>query len=143
MEKKSVSLNVEQRLYVIPCGDGYTCYGWGVLHAKHGRLAEEMQKRGLPFVGPGNAGTLEAYAAWETDCATAQATGCRFTCELSPQLVGLEGKRVEVVEEIGHPPRCFTVGKSTGWMPCHLEIVKRGDHGGLPASLKYHSVRSV
>jgi hypothetical protein len=62
---------------------------------------------------------------------------------LSPQLKGLEGYRVEVVDSEGDKPRRFIVGKSTGWRPCHLEIARRNCMGGGPASMKYHSVRAI
>lgn len=55
---------------------------------------------------------------------------------LEPRLIGLEGKRVEITLPDGTRER-FYVGKSTGWLPCHLEIKRRDSSGGgavyLPA----------
>lgn len=48
---------------------------------------------------------------------------------LTPQLNGLEGWRVEVLDKDGHKRR-FIVGRSTGWRPCHLEIARRTSLGG-------------
>jgi hypothetical protein len=48
---------------------------------------------------------------------------------LEPQLIGLEGKRVEVVDFWGEKRR-FYVGKSTGWRPIHLEIARVDSSGG-------------
>lgn len=59
----------------------------------------------------------------------AAATGTRCPAELTPALVGLEGKRVLVTYPDGTESR-FYVGKSTGWMPCHLEIKRRDSWGG-------------
>ncbi len=60
------------------------------------------------------------------------ATGAHCNAELLPVLSGLEGWRVEVTEPDGER-RCFIVGKSTGWMPCHLEIARRDSTGGAAA----------
>ncbi len=57
------------------------------------------------------------------------ATRQRCPVQLSRQLIGLEGKRVEVVTPTGERSR-FYVGKSTGWMPIHLEIKTRRSSGG-------------
>lgn len=62
-----------------------------------------------------------------------QQTGARGTAGLHPQLIGLEGWRVEVEDDDGNVRR-FIVGKSTGWMPCHLEISRRDSDGGPAVS---------
>jgi hypothetical protein len=59
---------------------------------------------------------------------------------MTPQLSGLEGWRVEVVDTEETPPRRFIVGRSTGWRPCHLEINNRRSLGGGPARSQYASV---
>ena len=41
----------------------------------------------------------------------------------------LSGERVEVTEEDGNKKR-FYVGKSTGWKPIYLEILRRDSSGG-------------
>ncbi len=61
---------------------------------------------------------------------------------LTPQLVNLEGWRVEVVTTYGETRR-FYVGKSTGWKPCHLEISRRNVYGGPSAEREYRSVRKL
>ena len=59
--------------------------------------------------------------------------------DLSPQLIGLEGYRVEVETTYGETRR-FIVGKSTGWKPIHLEIKTRRSLGGSGAEKAYKSV---
>lgn len=61
---------------------------------------------------------------------------------LSPQLVGLEGCRVEV-ETTYNETRRFQVGRSTGWRPCHLEMHNRASRGGQSADHVYKSVRVI
>lgn len=61
---------------------------------------------------------------------------------LTPQLVGLEGWRVEVVTTYGETRR-FYVGRSTGWAPAHLEIKLRTSTGGFAADRAYASVRKL
>ena len=66
----------------------------------------------------------------------------RSDAGLSPQLKGLEGCRVEVVTLDGEKRR-FWVGRTTGWIPCHLEIHNRRSLGGYPAETRYKSVTVV
>jgi hypothetical protein len=66
----------------------------------------------------------------------------RDTSELTRQLVGLEGARVEVVTTYGETRR-FWVGRSTGWRPCHLEIHNTRSTGGAPAEREYSAVRVI
>lgn len=61
---------------------------------------------------------------------------------LSPQLVGLEGWRVEVVTDYNETRR-FIVGRSTGWRPCHIERSRRSAMGGVGAEKHYASVRKL
>ncbi len=58
---------------------------------------------------------------------------------LNPQLLGLEGWRVEVNTSYGETRR-FIVGRSTGWKPCHLEIHRRDSSGGMAAARSYEKV---
>jgi hypothetical protein len=65
---------------------------------------------------------------------------------LSPQLTGLEGWRVQVIDAPGEcagKPRRFVVGRTGGWRPCHLEILRSSAYGGFPACKKYQSVRQL
>lgn len=64
----------------------------------------------------------------------------RDNSHLTPQLIGLEGYRVQVVTMYGEKRR-FIVGKSTGWRPCHLEIARYDSSGGYSAARKYQSVK--
>jgi hypothetical protein len=71
-----------------------------------------------------------------------QREAARDDSALSKQLIGLEGWRVEVIDEGGNKWR-FIVGKSTGWRPCHLEVSRRNALGGFPARDRYASVRTL
>lgn len=84
---------------------------------------------------------LEGMTQAKWDAMTpAQREQVRDNSDLSPQLRGLEGWRVEVVEADEPKPRRFIVGKSTGWRPCHLEIARRNSMGGSPARKSYLKV---
>jgi hypothetical protein len=79
------------------------------------------------------------YDRWRT-LSEAERVRLRDLSGLHPQLVGLEGWRVEVVDADGDTHR-FIVGRSTGWRPCSLEIKTRRSFGGDPAdSRPYRSV---
>jgi hypothetical protein len=72
----------------------------------------------------------------------AQREAMRDNSHLSPQLIGLEGWRVEAVDIHGEKRR-FIVGKSTGWRPCHLEIKTARSTCGVPARARYQSVKAL
>ena len=76
-----------------------------------------------------------ALSAWERD-------KLQTDDRLTPQLVGLEGWRVEVVTTYGKTRR-FIVGRSTGWTPIHLEIPRRDSSGGIGADKEYASVHHL
>jgi hypothetical protein len=147
------SINTAQRLYVMPCGQGFSCYGFDVLDRKARAVAEWLENQpeithngtnwaraflkatgsngaGLPVV-PGTAQHFTLCAAVMDQAAAFAAThpGKRCNAELCPALIGLEGQRVEVTYPDGQRAR-FYVGKSCGWMPCHLEIKTRRSLGG-------------
>jgi len=126
-------INPEQRLYVIPAGEGCSCLGFDVCAKRTKALFDEINKmRTIPWVEH-QIGTMEAYEYYQSLIKIAGevniATGHRFRCELEPRLMGLEGKRVEVVDKDGDKRR-FYVGKSTGFIPVHLEIAGRRSSGG-------------
>lgn len=90
-------------------------------------------------------GTLERFAQYELALSQVAARckgGKRCDAELTPQLIGLEGKRVEVVTEWGERRR-FKVGKSMGFVPIHLELANESSMGGGAAMGPYKSVRVV
>jgi hypothetical protein len=87
--------------------------------------------------------TLDGMTSEQWDSmSTAERERIRDYSGLSPQLKGLEHKRVEVVDDYGETRR-FYVGMSTGWRPRHLEIKTRRSFGGMAADKHYQSVRVV
>lgn len=142
---KLLSINAEQRLYVMPCGNGTTCYGWDVLDKKARAVATWLRGLDTP-----NQDAKRAMVAWlaELDrnppgsadhfqvCANVleraqihcSVFGDRCPADLVPSLIGLEGKRVEA-DYFGKRIR-FKVGRSTGWLPVHLRLHNRRSTGG-------------
>ena len=127
---KNVTVNKKQKVYVIAYGKCCSCLGFDVAVRKRDALAAEMN---VKIEKPAGRGTLRAYAQYiemlDEVRRRNKATGFRSETELSPQLKGLEDCRVEVVDSSGDTRR-FIVGRSTGWVPCHLEIPRRDSHGG-------------
>jgi len=145
-------LNEDQRLYVIPCGDGYTGLGFDVCEKRTVALARELAALGESIPQPEPVGTLARYQQYKglVDVAFAhnRAIGWRSKSELTPELVGYEGKRVEVRHRWGADKSVevvrFIVGKSVGWIPVHLEIkTKRSTGGGAVCLGEILSVRTV
>jgi hypothetical protein len=141
--KPTVTLNHDQGIYVIPCGGGVTCLGFDVCRERAGRLAEWLKVEAPAATDD----LMVVYQRYE-DLMAQAARRCKAECvccllELTPQLIGLEGMRVEVVDCNGETRR-FKVGRSTGWIPVHLEIKTSRSHGGMAAyGTPYRSVRVV
>ena len=72
-----------------------------------------------------------------------EATGEKCPACLTPQLIGRENTRVEVTDADGEKQR-FQVGKSTGWMPVHLELHNKASSGGYPVyGAPFQSIREI
>lgn len=150
--KNQVTFNEETKLFVIPCGDGFTCLGLDVCRELAAKLAAELGEtlvedyREKRFDSP-----LALYADYSRLIEMARKknaeTGWRSQSELTPELIGLEGKRVEIVHQWKDGAEVkvrFQVGKSTGFIPCHLAIARRNCHGGPAVCLgKIKSVRVI
>lgn len=148
--ERNVTINYDQELYVATIvGGGVSTLGFDVCLDRIERITLELQARGLtvnPLMSTAR-GDLRTYDTYQILLGVLKAnvdqTGERAVYELSPQLIGLEGWRVEVVDTEGDKPRRFIVGKSTGWAPCHLEISRRNAHGGPAARREYRHVRQI
>jgi hypothetical protein len=134
---KNVTINAEQKLFVIPWGDWFTCLGFDALERRAIGLGRELVKLGWKCPMPAVYGTVERYAQYAVMVEWARnhnaKTGWRSASELTPQLIGLEHSKVEVVHRLGDgaPEKVrFIVGKSTGFIPCHLMLKSRRDTGG-------------
>lgn len=145
--KKTVVVNTEQELFVIPCDDGYSCLGFNVCRERSDRLVGWIVGRVPTAKLPDEQlrGTVAAYERYRSLLSMARSISdqqrIRCNVELTPQLVGLEGKRVEVVNCFGETSK-FYVGRSTGWLPVHLEIKKKGsDGGGAVCCTPFQSVK--
>ncbi len=147
--KPTVTPNRKTRLYTIDHGKFVTCLGFDVafnkLKALHAELSPMVAKP-LPEM-PKYKGTMKVYNTLSKLQKIAQEIhkthGIAFKCELTSQLIGLEGKRVEVVDRYGDKRR-FKVGRSTGWLPCHIELSNsRSSGGGAVTGAPFQSVRLV
>jgi hypothetical protein len=128
------SINHEQRLYVLTEGKGYTCLGFD--------YAEKRRVAVLKWLGqdvtPVEVGTEDAYKAYEAALAAGRqhntTTGKMCPADLIPQLDIYVGWRVEVRSTDGTKRR-FNVSRSTGWVPCNIEVYNRRSLGGPSAYL--------
>ena len=60
----NVTLNAEQRLYVIACGEGYSCLGFDNARGHAAHIASQLNEPALAF-GEGDHGTLSGYAKYQ------------------------------------------------------------------------------
>lgn len=125
------------RLYVMKFSHGYSCYGFDVLDRKARAVLQWMGENEI-LHNPGSAEHFnQCNAILDRGDEYSRRTGKRCDAELVPALIGLEDKRIEC-EYFGEKRR-FYVGKSIGWMPCHLEIKTRRSRDGcalIPDAIK-------
>ena len=151
MKENRVTINLDyfgpgNGLYCIHFDGGCSTLGFDRVMELGNLLAAELDRWDLTPL-PAERGTLMAYEKYRMLADLVfrkhRDTGYRSRAGLTPQLIGLEGKRVEVVDLSGGK-RSFLVGRSTGWIPCHLEIPSRRSSGG-PAVMgaPFRSVRVV
>ena len=123
------SINKEQKLYVLKCGSGFSCLGFDVVKKRLTNLAKELNL----IVSSKNLGSKkmlkEYYKLVNIVKEKFEATGFRSDTELYKPFIGNEGKRVEVVYTWDEKER-FYIGKSTGFIPCHIMIKQKNSHGG-------------
>lgn len=128
---ENITVNNDQELFVIKIRNGYTCLGFDVCLNRQKKLADELN---IPLL-PHERGSIESYRQYDQLIEIARQkhneSGFRWISksELIPEFIGKEGKRVEVIDEYGEKRR-FYIGKSTGFIPCHLEIKQRNSSGG-------------
>lgn len=139
------SINVDQQLYVMAFSGGFSCYGFGVLDRKARAVADwlvtetcladnsrETRRQLAENIRVSALGTAEHFrackAVMDAGAKFAAQTGKRCNAQLVPALRGKEGRCVSATV-YGERVR-FTVGKSTGWMPCHLQLHNRRSSGG-------------
>lgn len=138
----AVTMNFEQQLYVLTHPDGLTTFGFEVCRQRTRAIALELNRVDL---APTAYACQRAYRQYEAAVAAPREhfrlTGRALQCELTPQLLGLEGRRVEVVDCSGERRR-FQVGKSTGWIPVHLALRSRASCAGFSVmDAPFRSVR--
>lgn len=141
MKNDLYSINKEQGLYVLKCGTGYTCLGFQVCEDRTRKLSEELK---IHLAGARQA-TKKHYFNYLRLTREAfkrhKQTGFKSKSELNPKLIGLEGKRIEC-ELYGEKTR-FIVGKSTGFIPCHLEIKTARSTGGEAITSNPNSIQNI
>jgi hypothetical protein len=123
------SIDDKQRLYVIRCSGGFSCLGFDACEERKRALARELGQT-LDGLRVGTRGAYTEYCRLVRLASRRhRETGWRSESELTEQLKGLEGWRVAVVDR-WNQSRKFIVGRSTGFIPCHLELARRDSSGG-------------
>lgn len=140
----SITLNNRDNLYVIGTSSGISCLGFDVCQKRSETMAKWL---GVESPNESYWGTTQGYERFQ-ELVEMCRKRCdhnneKCPCELTSQLIGLEGKRIEVVDKWNEKRR-FIVGRSTGWMPCHIERkTKRSIGGGAVMGEPFKSVKVV
>ena len=126
----TISINKKQQLYVINYGNNYSCLGFDVVNNKIIALCNVLNIKNICKYK----GTKKAYTFYSKLLKIAHETNKTFDIELYKPFIGNEGSRVEIVYNWGDVERGI-IGKSTGFMPCHI-LLKRCDSIGGGSILK-------
>lgn len=126
-----VTLNPEQRLYVIPCGDGYTCLGFDNARDHANQIADRLGQRGLAF-GDEDHGSLAGYAKYS---AAIDAWGRSPLTQQTYFDPGTDAKAVRVLETCrrdGRKVRLMLGNTATGrcWLEEHDVVGRIGRSAG-------------
>lgn len=144
---REVRNDIEHALYVITTypGGGVSTYGWDHVLEQVERLTLGFGETDVPSLARGSREALDTMLAlMERARVEFEETGEPNVGNLTPGLSGLEGWRVEVIDEADDEPRRFIVGRSTGWIPVHLELHNTRSRGGSPARPDgYYEVREI
>ena len=119
-----IKIDAARRLYTCPVAGGWSSFGFDYADRDNRAIREELNLPAPVAV----VGTVEALQELRDAQEAARLSGRRLECGLHPKLRGLEGSRVEATL-YGERVR-FQVGKSTGWIPCHLQIHNSRSTGG-------------
>ena len=152
----NVTLNADQKLYVIACGDGHSCLGFDNAHDHADQIAGRLEEPALAF-GDGDHGTLQGYAKYR---AAIEAWGHSRLREqtyfdpatdpqVAPVLERCRHNRRTVRLMLGDTGRCWLsqfdvvgrIGRSTGMLKVPLLI--EGDASGGVAILTNCVLRIV
>lgn len=145
MQRPTVTLDPKQKLYILKYAKHTNCLGYQVAYHEAYMLADWLKLTDKP--DENHIGTLEGYADYCSIITKGKnhfiATGQKCPVLLIPELCGLEGRRIEVTDKYNEVRR-FQVGKSTGWLPIHLELYNsRSTGGGAVTGYPFKSVRII
>lgn len=125
----TITINKKEKLFVIQDEKYTSCLGFDVLERRFTKLAEEIGYKPVSKT-PGTLKRYNEYHSLLDFCRKKhEETGWRSQSELIPEFIGREGQRVEVVTSWGETFRYY-IGKSTGFIPCHLEVKRKDSSGG-------------
>ncbi len=128
MPSKLIKIDLTRRLYVLREQTWVSCLGFEVAERRAQAIVQWCGADIAPlsqWPTPGTSAHYQLYTTLMTAAgAHAARTGQRCPVELTPELIGLEGRTVRVTDCHGET-RTFKVGRSQGWMPLHLEVPVR------------------
>jgi hypothetical protein len=159
MNMKHATIDIQNQQYIIAYGVGFTRYSFSEVYDISMNLRKFLQQNATTdfleqIKAPGVAtqmmpdvGTLAAFAYYKKLCRVAKKFSIdhqqQVLVRLTPQLIGLERKRVEVVDSTG-AVRQFVVGQSRGWMPVHIEVKDHNSMNGPEVhNLPFQSVTII
>jgi len=127
----NVTLNPEQRLYVIPCGDGYTCLGFDNARDHAGLIAARLEQPALAFK-PGEYGAIAGYEKYR---AAIRAWGSSALTQRTYFEPGTDPKAARVLEKCrrdGSRVRLIQGDTATGrsWLDEHDVVGRIGRSTG-------------
>ena len=135
METTTITVDHKRGLYILQTEEYYSTHGIDVVQRRSENIIKWIKGKGEePIYKMVEYATVHAYEQYKAIMNQAQEfckkNNIQCEIELEAQLIGLEGKRVEVIDKYGEKRR-FWVGRTTGWLPGHIELSKSNSSGGF------------
>lgn len=128
----NVTLNVVQALYVIPCGDGYSCMGFDNARDHAQQIAAKLRQPGLAF-GPGDHATLAGYAKYQAAIAAWACSPLSRETYFDPGTDPKAAQALETCRRNHRKARLMLGDTTTGecWLDEHDVVGHIGRSGGM------------
>jgi hypothetical protein len=128
----AITLNHDQKLYVIPCGQGFSCFGFDNArgHARH--IADRLGRPELAFAA-GEYGTLDGYATYQRAVQAWAASPLSRQTYFDPGTPADASRVLEACRKSGDKVRLILGDTTTGesWLDEHDVVGTIGRSGGM------------
>ena len=134
-----IKINADQRLFVIPCGEGFSCHGFDVVYRELEQIIEKMAAKNVilkwafEYAQEAYIGTLEQYAVYQKAVQAMRESGLKFGTWFNPKTPKKVQRILEDYRKSDDKIRIFLGDANTGrdWMEENDVMGRIGRSGGI------------